>query len=130
MKIKRNNFTLIEILASFSILATAVTITMYVLSSSAQRIRRAEQARNNSNRLANVVEFFMLNPQHTQLDKKFFPYEDMQVLVKYEETKLQENFELEINNHKLTTMIIELTDSSGSVVDVIKMDRIVEVYSE
>ena len=130
MKIKRQCFTLVEILAALTILATAVTATMYVLSSSAWRIRRAELARGKSHQLANAVEFFMLNPPGTQIDKKFFPHDDIKVSARYETPELQEGFEVEINQQKLTTMVVELTDSSGEIVDFIKMNRIVEAKNK
>lgn len=124
---RRNKcFTLLEVLVALAILAGAVTVTMYAMTASARRVQRAERFRLESQTLANAVEFFLLYPPGASIDKRFFPYENMQVQCTYEEPELPEGIEREISGRRLVTMTVEITDDSNHTISKIDIDRVVE----
>ena len=127
MRKSSKNFTLIEVMAALAIFALAIVPFLSALSTSARRLTDAERTRYQTQCLANAVEFFLLNPPEASLDKKFFPYEDVNVVCHYEEPILTDDeMELEIGNQRLVRMVVELRDNSGNKITGISIDRIVE----
>lgn len=127
MRRTKHGFTLLEVMTALAILAMAITATMYVMTASARRVRRAEQLRQENHRLANAVEYFLLYPPYSSIEKKFFPYDDMNVHCSYDEVELPDDFEAEINNRRLMMMTVEITDERGKPVTKLSIDRIVGV---
>lgn len=129
-KYKLHLFTLVEVLVALFIFATAVTATMYAMSASARRMRFAREARTESQRMANAVEYYMLYPPGTSMEQKFFPYEDMGIDCHYEEPELPDEMEKEIGAQRLVTMLVELKNKDGQTISELSVDRIVEVEQQ
>lgn len=119
-------FTLLEVLAALAILAGAVTATMYAMTASARRVQRAERFRQESQRLANATEFFLLYPPGTSMEQKFFPYDGMRAECVYEDPELPDEVEREISGRRLVTMTVEIIDDNNQTVSKIDIDRVVE----
>lgn len=123
-------FTLIEVLVALFIFATAITATMYAMSASARRMRFAREARMESQRMANAIEFYLLYPPGVSIEQKFFPYEDMGVDCRYEEPELPDEMEKEIGTQRLVTMIVELKNNAGQTISELSVDRIIEAEQQ
>jgi Tfp pilus assembly protein PilV len=125
MKTKKHIFTLIEVLVALTILTMGVASLLLLISSAGRRVEKAKNKWRKNHLLAQAVEYYMLYPPNTEIDKRFFPYEDYSVNCTYDSPQLPEGLTEQIDNKRLTAMKVDLFDKDGKEIDHIVVERIV-----
>ena len=81
------SFTLIEVIIAIGILAISLASLFQIIASSRARIAKAEESWHNMHMLTQAAEYVLLHRAEMvdDVDKEFFPYEDYQVNISFEE---------------------------------------------
>ncbi len=123
----RRQFTLIEVVVAMLILTMGVTSMLMLIAASTRRTGKAVDVWRKNHLLAQAVEYFMLYPPGTEIDRNFFPDENYTVSCNIISPDLPEDVEEQIGGQRLIAMHIEIRDRDGKLVDSITMDRITGV---
>ena len=79
-------FTLIEVIVAIGILALSLASLFQIIASSRARIAKADESWHNMHMLTQAAEYVLLHTATVDsIDKDFFPYDDYDVRISYEE---------------------------------------------
>ena len=81
-------FTLIEVVIAIAILTISLASLFQIIGQSRSRISKAEEEWNNMHMLTQAAEYVLLfNATVESIDKDFFPYDDYEVRINYEDVR-------------------------------------------
>ena len=125
-------FTLIEVIVAIGILALSLASLFQIIASSRARIAKADESWHNMHMLTQAAEYVLLHTATVDsIDKDFFPYDDYDVRISYEEVideQIDEDFMSIEGQLPLELCVIELLNmkSSGKeTVGTLEIERII-----
>lgn len=125
---KRNCFTLVEVVVALAILSISIASFLQLLTAAQNRIIKASDSWTRTHMLMQAAEYYMLMKQEEPpaMTDTFFPYDDYRVEVTYEEIdNLPEEYTGLTNQKQLRAMVLSLRrQNDGQEVDKIIIDRI------
>ena len=125
---KRNCFTLVEVVVALAILSISIAGFLQLLTAAQNRIIKASDSWMRTHMLMQAAEYYMLMKQEDPpaMTDTFFPYDDYRVEVTYEEIdNLPEEYTGLTNQKQLRAMVLTLRrQNDGQEVDKIIIDRI------
>ena len=125
---KRNCFTLVEVVVALAILSISIAGFLQLLTAAQNRIIKASDSWTRTHMLMQAAEYYMLMKQEDPpaMTDTFFPYDDYRVEVTYEEIdNLPEEYTGLTNQKQLRAMVLSLRrQNDGQEVDKIIIDRI------
>ena len=125
---KRNSFTLVEVVVALAILSISIAGFLQLLTAAQNRIIKANDSWTRTHMLMQAAEYYMLMKQEEPpaMTDTFFPYDDFRVEVTYEEIdNLPEEYTGLTNQKQLRAMVLTLRrQNDGQEVDKIIIDRI------
>lgn len=125
---KRNCFTLVEVVVALAILSISIAGFLQLLTAAQNRIIKASDSWTRTHMLMQAAEYYMLMKQEEPpaMTDTFFPYDDYRVEVTYEEIdNLPEEYTGLTNQKQLRAMVLSLRrQNDGQEVDKIIIDRI------
>ena len=125
---KRNGFTLVEVVVALAILSISIAGFLQLLTAAQNRIIKASDSWTRTHMLMQAAEYYMLMKQEEPpaMTDTFFPYDDYRVEVTYEEIdNLPEEYTGLTNQKQLRAMVLSLKrQQDGQEVDKIIIDRI------
>ena len=128
-----NRFTLIEVIIAIGILAISLASLFQIIASSRARIAKADESWHHMHMLTQAAEYVLLYRGDVVegIDKDFFPYDDYQVRIRYEEVideQIDEDFMSIEGQLPLELCIIELLNMKASgkeTVGTLEIERII-----
>ena len=125
---KRNSFTLVEVVVALAILSISIAAFLQLITAAQNRIIKASDSWTRTHMLMQAAEYYMLMKQEEPpaMTDTFFPYDDYRVEVTYEEIdNLPEEYTGLTNQKQLRAMVLSLRrQNDGQEVDKIIIDRI------
>ena len=125
---KRNSFTLVEVVVALAILSISIAGFLQLLTAAQNRIIKASDSWTRTHMLMQAAEYYMLMKQEEPpaMTDTFFPYDDFRVEVTYEEIdNLPEEYTGLTSQKQLRAMVLTLRrQNDGQEVDKIIIDRI------
>ena len=125
---KRNCFTLVEVVVALAILSISIAAFLQLLTAAQNRIIKANDSWTRTHMLMQAAEYYMLMKQEEPpaMTDTFFPYDDFRVEVTYEDIEnLPEEYTGLTNQKQLRAMVLTLRrQNDGQEVDKIIIDRI------
>ena len=125
---KRNCFTLVEVVVALAILSISIAGFLQLLTAAQNRIIKANDSWTRTHMLMQAAEYYMLMKQEEPpaMTDTFFPYDDFRVEVTYEDIdNLPEEYTGLTNQKQLRAMVLTLRrQNDGQEVDKIIIDRI------
>ena len=125
---KRNSFTLVEVVVALAILSISIAAFLQLLTAAQNRIIKASDSWTRTHMLMQAAEYYMLMKQEEPpaMTDTFFPYDDYRVEVTYEEIdNLPEEYTGLTNQKQLRAMVLSLVrQQDGHEVDKIIIDRL------
>ena len=126
-------FTLIEVIIAIGILAISLASLFQIIAAARARIAKADEGWHNMHMLTQAAEYVLLHRAEMvdDVDKRFFPYEDYQVNISFEEVldeQIDEDFRSIEGQLPLDLCVIELVNlkSTGKeTVGTLEIERIV-----
>ena len=126
-------FTLIEVIIAIGILASSLASLFQIIAAARARIAKADEGWHNMHMLTQAAEYVLLHRAEMvdDVDKRFFPYEDYQVNISFEEVldeQIDEDFRSIEGQLPLDLCVIELVNlkSTGKeTVGTLEIERIV-----
>ena len=125
-------FTLIEVIVAIGILALSLASLFQIIASSRARIAKADEGWHNMHMLTQAAEYVLLHISEVDdVDKEFFPYDDYQVRISYDEVddeQIHEDFMSISGQLPLELCTIELLNmktSGKEVVGTLEIERII-----
>jgi len=125
-------FTLIEVIVAIGILALSLASLFQIIASSRARIAKADESWHNMHMLTQAAEYVLLhNVNVDSIDKDFFPYDDYQVNISYEEVideQIHEDFMSIEGQLPLELCVIELLNmktTGKETVGTLEIERII-----
>ena len=125
-------FTLIEVIVAIGILALSLASLFQIIASSRARIAKADEGWHNMHMLTQAAEYVLLHTSVVDdIDKDFFPYDDYQVRISYDEVddeQIHEDFMSLGSQLPLELCTIELLNmktSGKEVVGTLEIERII-----
>ena len=125
---KRNSFTLVEVVVALAILSISIAGFLQLLTAAQNRIIKASDSWTRTHMLMQAAEYYMLMKQEEPpaMTDTFFPYDDYRVEVTYEDIdNLPEEYTGLTSQKQLRAMVLTLRrQNDGQEVDKIIIDRI------
>ena len=129
----KRSFTLIEVIIAIGILAISLASLFQIIAAARARIAKADEGWHNMHMLTQAAEYVLLHRAEMvdDVDKRFFPYEDYQVNISFEEVldeQIDEDFRSIEGQLPLDLCVIELVNlkSTGKeTVGTLEIERIV-----
>ena len=125
---KRNGFTLVEVVVALAILSISIASFLQLLTAAQNRIIKAHDSWMRTHMLMQAAEYYMLMKQEEPpaMTDTFFPYDDYRVEVTYEDIdNLPEEYTGLTNQKQLRAMVLSLRrQNDGQEADKIIIDRI------
>ena len=125
---KRNCFTLVEVVVALAILSISIAGFLQLLTAAQNRIIKANDSWTRTHMLMQAAEYYMLMKQEEPpaMTDTFFPYDDYRVEVTYEDIdNLPEEYTGLTSQKQLRAMVLTLRrQNDGQEVDKIIIDRI------
>ena len=125
---KRNSFTLVEVVVALAILSISIAAFLQLLTAAQNRIIKASDSWTRTHMLMQAAEYYMLMKQEDPpaITDTFFPYDDYRVDVTWEEIEgLPEEYTGLTNQKQLRAMVLSLVrQQDGHEVDRIIIDRL------
>ena len=126
-------FTLIEVIIAIGILAISLASLFQIIAAARARIAKADEGWHHMHMLTQAAEYVLLHRAEMvdDVDKEFFPYEDYQVNISFEEVldeQIDEDFRSIEGQLPLDLCVIELVNlkSTGKeTVGTLEIERIV-----
>lgn len=125
----RTPFTLIEVVLSIAILASAMLISLSITSMGNRMMDKAVKRWEIQHMLSQAAEYYLLEGPNAEIPEEFFPFEGYQASCMVEDPELggTDEIEPEYGAWQLVKLTISLTDSDGNEVGKIEMDKILKV---
>ena len=125
---KKNPFTLVEVVVALAILSIGIAGFLQLLTAAQNRIIKVSDHWTRTHMLIQAAEYYMLMKQEDPeaISDMFFPYDRYRVDVTWEEIdNLPEEYTNLTNQKQLRAMVLSLKrQSDGQEVDKIIIDRI------
>ena len=125
---KRNGFTLVEVVVALAILSISVAGLLQLLTAAQNRIIKVNDHWMRTRMLIQAADYYMLMKQEDPpaITDTFFPYDDYRVDVTWEEIEgLPEEYTGLTNQKQLRAMVLSLVrQQDGHEVDKIIIDRL------
>ena len=125
---KKNTFTLVEVVVALAILSISIAGFLQLLTAAQNRIIKVSDHWTRTHMLIQAAEYYMLMKQEDPeaISDMFFPYDRYRVDVTWEEIdNLPEEYTNLTNQKQLRAMVLSLKrQSDGQEVDKIIIDRI------
>jgi len=125
MKNRTCNFTLIEVIISLAILTMGLMVSLSMASNSTNRSFKAYKVWKRQHVLAQAAEFYLLAGPTEEMPEQIFPYDDYSVSIEVTEPEGVSDESLsEIGSWRLVCLKLQLMDESSTVVETLKIDKI------
>ncbi|MBQ6596325.1 MAG: type II secretion system protein [Lentisphaeria bacterium] len=125
---KKNPFTLVEVVVALAILSISIAGLLQLLTAAQNRIIKVDDHWMRTHMLIQAAEYYMLMKQEDPpaITDTFFPYDDYRVDVTWEEIEgLPEEYTGLTNQKQLRAMVLSLVrQQDGHEVDRIIIDRL------
>ena len=126
------SFTLIEVIVAIGILALSLASLFQIIASSRARIAKADEGWRNMHMLTQAAEYVLLHRWDVDdVDEEFFPYDDYQVRITYDEVideQIDEEFmsiEGQLPLELCTIELINLKSTGKEVVGTLEIEKII-----
>ena len=125
-------FTLVEVIVAIGILALSLASLFQIIASSRARIAKADEGWHNMHMLTQAAEYVLLHASDVDdVDKEFFPYDDYQVRISYDEVddeQIDDDFmsiEGQLPLELCTIELLNMKSSGKEVVGTLQIERII-----
>jgi len=123
MFMKRNNFTLLEVLCAMIILTMGISLLMWQLTTAIKRLEQNQSSWEQTHNLTQAAEYLLIHGDNVPLSQTLFTGET-QISYFYAESELKlDNLPLSRRNLKKLTIQLH---KDGKIIDELVMDTFVE----
>ena len=117
-RVVREAFTIIEVVIALAILTISLASLFQIIGQSRSRIGKADEEWHNMHMLTQAAEYILLhNATVERVDKDFFPYDDYEVRITYDEVRdeqIDDDFKSIEGQLPLETCTIELINRKST----------------
>lgn len=124
---KKNKFTLLEVLVALVILTLGISGLLWQLSIAANRASHNTEVWELTHELTTAAEYLLLHGPGTGLDEALFSGE-FDIAYHYEDPRLPADTETLFGENRLRTLVIEAS-RDGEVLDSLRLDCWVKEHS-
>ncbi len=118
---KRQPFTLLEVVVAMLILSVGVSAMLWQFGSASRRLEQSWQDWLQTHELSQAAEYVLLAGPEQKPDEQF-QNPDYQVEIEYTDPDLPDDFKQQTANVRLAKLIIRLLDSQRDEIDRLEMD--------
>ena len=131
-RIFREAFTIIEVVIALAILTISLASLFQIIGQSRSRIGKANEEWHNMHMLTQAAEYILLhNATVESIDKDFFPYDDYEVRISYDEVRdeqIDEDFQSisgQLPLELCTIELLSLKSTGKETVGELNIERII-----
>ena len=125
---KRNKFTLLEVLVALVILTLGIAGLLWQLSIAANRAARNAETWELTHDLTSAAEYLLLHGPEAGLNETLFSGE-FEIASRYEDPRLPADTETRFGQKRLRTLVVEAS-REGEVLDSLRLDCWVKERSD
>jgi len=126
MKMKRHNFTLMEVMIAATLLAMAVVASMGIIGSARARLLRAEKRWGRQHLLSQATECYLLGGANAQLPEGLLPQGFSSRCQLYDLEDLPEDALESIREWRLGEYHIQVFDAAGNLMQELRIRKLVK----
>lgn len=130
----RRFFTLVEVVVALGILSVSLATLFQMTTSARSKLTKAEESWENIHKISQAAEYVLLHASDLEdisIPEDFFPYEDYEVNISYEEVTDEQipeeyyDIDTQLPLELCVIELVHLTPSGKQVVETLYIERII-----